>query len=72
VSPAEYLGAVVAVVASLAFWVFIYARAGLAPWWALTYPLGAAAFLAISVQAIARGQRVEWRGRRYVSVVDPA
>jgi hypothetical protein len=72
VSPADLLGAAIAVVASLAFWVFIYARAGLAPWWALTYPLGAGAFLAISLQAIARGQRVEWRGRQYVSAIDPA
>lgn len=72
VAPAEALGAGVAIAATLAFWAFIYRRAGLAPWWALAYPLGAGAFLVIAVQAIARGQRVEWRGRRYLSAIDPA
>jgi chlorobactene glucosyltransferase len=61
------LGALVAAVATLGFWIATYRRAGLSGWWALTYPLGAVLLLVIAVQAIARGQRVEWRGREYVS-----
>ena len=69
---ADVLGAGIAIVASLAFWAMIYRRAGLPLYWALAYPIGASAFLVISLQAIGRGQRVEWRGRHYVSAVDPA
>ena len=50
----------------------IYRRSGLSPLWALLYPLGAGTYLTIVAQAIARGQRVEWRGRVYVSASDPA
>ena len=59
--------AAIAVAATLAFWVVTYRRAHLSAWWALTYPLGAIVLLVIAAQAIARGQRVEWRGREYVS-----
>jgi chlorobactene glucosyltransferase len=68
--PAEMPGAALATGATLLTWAAIYWRAGLSPLWALCYPIGAAAFALIALQAIARGQRVEWRGRRYVSVVD--
>ena len=39
------------------------------PRYALTYPLGAAVLLWIVVQAVARGQRVSWKGRAYLSSV---
>lgn len=60
-------GASLAVAATLLFWAATYRRAGLSLWWALLYPLGAGTYAVISLQAIARGQRVEWRGRHYVS-----
>ncbi len=65
--PARVRGATLAVAATLLFWMAIYRHARLSPLWALLYPLGAGTYLTIVVQAIARGQRVEWRGREYVS-----
>jgi len=56
-----------ATVLMLFWWGVAYRRAGLSPWYALAYPAGAAVLLGIVVQAIARGQRVEWKGREYVS-----
>lgn len=56
-----------ATASSLVFWVFVYRRSGVAVRYALAYPLGALVVLAIMVQAIARGRRVEWRGREYVT-----
>jgi chlorobactene glucosyltransferase len=42
--------------------------AGRAPLWRVLYaPIGAVAFAAICVDAIRRGQQVEWKGRRYRS-----
>ena len=61
------LWAAVATAASLAWWAFVYVWLGLAPPWALTYPLGAAVALWIMVRAIARGRRVGWKGREYVT-----
>lgn len=61
------LGAAIATGATLGFWAAVYRRAGLSPAWALLFPLGAATYLTIAVQAIARGRRVEWRGREYLS-----
>lgn len=61
------LGAIIALGATLAFWSAVYRRATLSPLWALAFPLGAAAYLLIALQAIARGHRVEWRGREYLS-----
>jgi len=59
--------AAVAQGASLLFWAGAYRRGGVSAAYALVAPLGAAVLLAIVVQAIARGRRVEWRGRQYVS-----
>ena len=61
------LSAAMAIAATLGFWLVTYHRAHQRTWWALTYPLGALVLLAIALTAIARGQRVEWRGREYVS-----
>ena len=36
-------------------------------WYALLYPLGLAVLLYIAVGAVARGNRVAWKGRRYES-----
>lgn len=37
----------------------------LPPWYALTFPLGALVYFCIAVRAVARGDRVEWKGRAY-------
>ena len=49
------------------WWALVYRRLGQPVGWALTYPLGAAVFGYIVVGAIARGSRVEWKGRAYRS-----
>lgn len=52
----------------LVFWTLVYAAlAGYTPLYAFTYPLGAGIVLYIIVRAMARGRRVEWKGRGYVT-----
>ncbi len=72
VSDRDALAAVIQTGATLTFWAAVYRRTALSPLWALAYPVGAAAFVAIALQAIARGRRVEWRGREYLSASRPA
>ncbi len=69
VSPAETLGMGIALAATLGFWAAVYYRVKLSPLWALAFPVGAVLYLVIALQAMARGQRVEWRGREYHSAV---
>jgi chlorobactene glucosyltransferase len=57
----------IAVGASVAWWGIIYAAIGQPVWYALLYPLGASLLLHIMLGAIVRGERVEWKGRAYVS-----
>jgi chlorobactene glucosyltransferase len=70
--PVRIHGAMLAVAATLLFWAATYWRAGLSPLWALLYPIGAGTYAVISMQAILRGSRVEWRGREYLSATGPA
>jgi hypothetical protein len=72
VSDRDTLAAIIKLGATLTFWAAVYRRSGLSPLWALLFPLGAATYLAIALQAIARGRRVEWRGREYLSATRPA
>lgn len=51
----------------LAWWTYVYWRAGESPLYALITPLGAAVVLYIFMRAILRGRRVAWKGREYVS-----
>lgn len=67
VSQTTGLAAAVATALLLAAWAVVYRRAGLSPLYALAFPAGAAVLLTIVVQALARGRRVEWKGREYVS-----
>ena len=69
VARAEVLGMELAVAATVVFWAAVYHRVKLSPFWALAFPAGATLYLVIALQAIARGQRVEWRGRTYDSAV---
>jgi hypothetical protein len=50
----------------LVWWAAVYVGfLRLSPMYALAFPLGAAVLLGIIVRAIARGRRVEWKGREY-------
>lgn len=51
---------------SLAWWAIVYvAAARLSPAYAFAYPLGAVVVGYIILRAVARGERVEWKGREY-------
>ncbi len=72
VGTGEAFGMAIALAATLAFWAAAYVRVKLSPLWALAFPAGAVLYLVIALQAVARGQRVEWRGREYHSAVGAA
>lgn len=72
VSDRDTLAAIIKVGATLTFWSAVYRRANLSPLWALAFPIGAATYLTIALQAITRGRHVEWRGRKYLSATRPA
>ena len=61
------LWAAIVVIATLLFWGAIYRFVGEPLWYALAYPLGLGLFLYIAVGAVARGKRVEWKNRAYVT-----
>lgn len=61
------LWAAACTVAQVLWWGAVSLAFGISPLHALLYPLGALVLLGIMLQAIARGQRVEWKGRGYVS-----
>jgi len=60
-------GAAVALAAELTTWATVYRWMSSPLRYTLLFPLGAAVFVVIVVQAIARGPRVEWKGRAYVT-----
>jgi chlorobactene glucosyltransferase len=53
--------------AGMVWWTLIYRGFEQPPWLTLLHPLGAAVVLYIFLRAIARGRRVAWKGREYVS-----
>ncbi|HKN65680.1 MAG TPA: glycosyltransferase family 2 protein [Gemmatimonadaceae bacterium] len=57
----------VSAVANLVWWALIYRGFRQRIWYALAAPLGAAMLLYIIARAIARGRRVGWKGREYLS-----
>jgi chlorobactene glucosyltransferase len=60
-------GAAIAVAAQLVTWALVYRWMAAPVRYALLFPLGAAVFTIVALQAIARGSRVEWKGRTYVT-----
>ena len=61
------LGSSIALVAEVVTWAIVYRwMEGPVPY-ALLFPLGAMVVAVIALQAIGRGARVEWKGRRYVT-----
>jgi len=61
------LWAAIATSANMVWWLLVYAWLRTSPVYALLHPLGAAVVLYIAIGAIARGRRVQWKGREYVS-----
>src|SRR6185437_2094545 len=66
-STAWFVWSAIIVVSSVVFWTAIYRFMRESPMYALAYPLGFAMLLYIAIGAVARGRRVEWKSRRYVS-----
>ncbi|MDE3128866.1 MAG: hypothetical protein KGL38_12715, partial [Gemmatimonadota bacterium] len=58
------------VLVALLLWAGYYGWERLPLWYALLYPLGQAMLLYIVLLALARGSRVEWKGRAYRARVD--
>jgi len=67
VSGGMLLWAAIATVATLVWWIVVYAQMEESPLYALFYPLGALVLLYIFSGAIIRGRRVTWKGRTYIS-----
>jgi len=61
------LATLIALAAQVATWAAVYRWMGAPVWYALLFPLGSAVFAIIAIQAIARGSRVEWKGRGYIT-----
>ncbi len=57
----------VVVAATVAFWLAIYRFMRAPVLYAFAYPLGLAMLFYIAAGAVARGNRVEWKSRRYVA-----
>ena len=61
------LAALIALAAQATAWAAVYRWMGAPVGYALLFPLGAVVFAVIAIQAIARGSRVEWKGRGYIT-----
>jgi chlorobactene glucosyltransferase len=61
------LWAAISAVASLLWWIVVYATVQESPLYALIYPIGALVLLYIFFTAVIRGRRVSWKGRTYIS-----
>ncbi len=59
--------ATTATIATLVWWIVVYAQLGEPIAYAFAYPLGALVLLYIFTTAIIRGRRVSWKGRTYIS-----
>jgi chlorobactene glucosyltransferase len=66
-STAWLVWSAIVVACSLVFWAIVYRFSGEPIGYALTYPLGLVMLLYIAVGAVARGRRVQWKDRAYVS-----
>ena len=61
------MGAAAALAAELITWALVYRWMDVPVRYVPLFPLGALVFGVIALQAIARGSRVEWKGRAYVT-----
>jgi len=60
------LASAIALAAQVVTWAAVYRWMGAPVRWAALFPLGAVVVAIIAIQAIARGSRVEWKGRAYL------
>jgi chlorobactene glucosyltransferase len=63
--PAALAWSITATVLSLLFWLVVHVWMKVPPLFAMGYPVGAAITTALFVRSALRGERVEWKGRRY-------
>jgi chlorobactene glucosyltransferase len=61
------LWAMICTAAQVLWWALIYRGFQQPMWYSLLHPVGAGVVLYILIRAIARGRRVGWKGREYVS-----
>jgi hypothetical protein len=61
------LGSAIALAAQVITWAAVYRWMGAPMRWAALFPLGSVVVAIIASQAIARGSRVEWKGRAYLT-----
>ena len=66
-STAWLVWSAVVVAGAIVFWAIVYRFLGEPVWYALSYPLGLALLFYIAAGAVARGSRVQWKDRDYVS-----
>jgi chlorobactene glucosyltransferase len=66
-SAAWFVWSGIVVAVTVAFWMMVYRFVREPVWYALMYPLGLAMLFYIAVGSVARGRRVEWKERKYVS-----
>jgi len=66
-SPVVVTALWIAQAVTMLFWIGVYSFSGLSAVWALTYPLAAIVFGWILGEAAWKGDKVEWKGRQYVS-----
>jgi chlorobactene glucosyltransferase len=64
-SPAVGTWAIATNAVLLVWWAIVYAAMTRRPWYALAYPVGNVLLAYIFLRAIARGTRVDWKGRTY-------
>ena len=57
----------IALAAQVITWAAVYRWMGAPMRWATLFPLGSVVVAIIAIQAIARGSRVEWKGRAYLT-----
>jgi chlorobactene glucosyltransferase len=67
VGHSAFLWAAIATVGNTLWWLGVYRWLRLSLAYALLHPLGAAMMLYVSLRAIARGSKVRWKDREYVS-----
>jgi glycosyltransferase involved in cell wall biosynthesis len=67
VTGAWLLWSAVSVAATVFWWLVLYGYVREPRWYAFLYPVGALVVLYIMIGALARGDRVSWKGRRYRS-----
>ena len=67
ISASHFMPALIATMALVLWFTLVYVASDEPPWYALLFPLGAVVLFYIFAGAIARGRRVAWKGRSYIT-----